>query len=83
MNLTFGIAADIASGTLSLYKFGDTHQKLARRNGSDEGNPRWTSRKEEPLVSEYLRVLKGYCNAYSEKPKLGKSRKPEILRNYF
>jgi len=73
MNLTFGIAADIASGTLACIEFGDLtkslHAGMAAMKGMLAGLLVKGGATGPQDIFEYS---KGYCNAYSEKPKLEK-----------
>jgi len=76
MNLTFGIAADIASGTLACIEFGDLtkslHAGMAAMKGMLAGLLVKGGATGPQDIFEYS---KGYCNAYSEKPKLEKITK--------
>jgi 2-methylcitrate dehydratase PrpD len=73
MNLTFGIASDIASGTLACVEFGDITKSLHAGMAAMKG-----------LLAAYLvkegatgprdifEFSKGYCNIYADVPKLDK-----------
>jgi len=67
MNLTFGIAADIASGTLACIEFGDLtkslHAGMAAMKGMLAGLLVKGGATGPQDIFEYS---KGYCNAYSE-----------------
>jgi len=73
MNTAFGIAADIASGSLACIEFGDITKSLHAGMAAMKGLLAACLAKEGATgprdIFEYSR---GYCNAYSEKPKMEK-----------
>lgn len=73
MNLAFGIAGDIASGTLACIEFGDItkslHAGLAAMKGLLSA---WLVSKGATGPRDFLEYSKGYCNAYALNPKIGK-----------
>ena len=73
MNLAFGIAADIASGTLACIEFGDITKSLHAGMAAMKGLlAAWLVKEGATGPRDIFEYSKGYCNAYSEKPKIEK-----------
>ena len=73
MNLAFGIAADIASGTLACIEFGDITKSLHAGMAAMKGLlAAWLVKEGATGPTDIFEYAKGYCNAYSDHPKLEK-----------
>jgi len=73
MNLAFGIAADIASGTLACIEFGDITKSLHAGMAAMKGLlAAWLVKEGATGPANIFEYAKGYCNAYSDNPKIEK-----------
>ena len=73
MNLAFGIAADIASGTLACIEFGDITKSLHAGMAAMKGLlAAWLVKEGATGPENIFEYAKGYCNAYSDNPKIEK-----------
>ncbi len=69
MNLTFGMAADIASGTIACIEFGDITKSLHAGMAAMKGLLAASLVKNGATApKDIFDYSKGYCNAYSDKP---------------
>jgi len=76
MNLTFGIAADIASGSIACIEFGDITKSLHAGMGAMKGLLAASLVKNGITAPrDIFDYPKGYCNAYSDKPAPGRITK--------
>jgi 2-methylcitrate dehydratase PrpD len=73
MNRAFGIAADIASGTLACIEFGDITKSLHAGMAAMKGLlAAWLVKEGATGPADIFEYAKGYCNAYSDTPKIEK-----------
>ena len=73
MNLAFGIAADIASGTLACIEFGDITKSLHAGMAAMKGSlAALLVREGATGPRDIFDYAKGYCHAYSNQPKIDK-----------
>ena len=73
VNIAFGIAADIASGTYACIEFGDLTKSLHSGMAAMKGLlAAWLVEKGATGPQDIFEYSKGYCNAYSDNPKIEK-----------
>lgn len=73
MNMAFGIAADIASGTYACIEFGDITKSLHAGMAAAKGLlAAWLVKEGALGPRDIFEYRKGYCRAYSNNPKIDK-----------